>query len=98
MKLRQWLLSRKKMRQYDNELEYKEQLYREVMKARRQWEQAYCALQEAVGADEVDIAIYTLEAAERRYQVHLKAAKQANVTWEPFQFGSYSKDGFYLRD
>ncbi|GAA0138118.1 hypothetical protein YSY43_49590 [Paenibacillus sp. YSY-4.3] len=97
MKLKQWLLRMKKARQYDKELEQKEQLYREVMKARRQWEQAYCALQAAVGSDEVDIAIYTLEAAERRYQVHLKAAKQANVTWEPFQFGTYSQHDSYLR-
>lgn len=89
MRWKQWLRKLKKMNQVDQDLGYKEHLYSEVKKAQRQWEQAYCALQEAVGADEVDIAIYTLEAAERRYQVHLKAAKQAKITWEPFQFGSY---------
>lgn len=91
----QWLLRVKKSRQFDEVLEYKEHLYNEVKKAQREWEQAYYAMQEAVGADEVDIAIYTLEAAERRYQVQLKAAKQANLTWEPFQFGSYLDS--YLR-
>ncbi|MNJ38334.1 hypothetical protein D3C77_331780 [compost metagenome] len=92
---KQWLLRAKKIKQLDEELEYKVHLYNEVNKAQREWERAYCALQEAVGADEVDIAIYTLEAAERRYQVQLKAAKQANVTWQPFQFGSYFDS--YLR-
>ncbi|MNJ63031.1 hypothetical protein D3C77_588950 [compost metagenome] len=85
-----------KIRQFEKDLEYKEYLYQEVKRAQREWEQAYCAFQAAVGADEVDIAIYILEAAERRYQVQLKAAKQANVTWEPFQFGTYFSS-FYRR-
>ncbi|WP_083484740.1 DUF2508 family protein [Paenibacillus ihumii] len=95
---KQWLLRMKKIGQIDPELEQKERLYLEVKKAQREWERAYCAMQAAVGQDEVDIAIYTLEAAERRYQVQLKAAKQANVTWVPFQFGSYSCPDSNLRD
>jgi len=42
-----------------------------------------------VGQDNIDVAIYTLEAAERRYQIELKRAKQANVRWDAFQYGSY---------
>ena len=71
------------------EEEYKRMLYHEVNKARKEWERAYMAFQEAVGQDNIDVAIYTLEAAERRYQIELKRAKQANVRWDAFQYGSY---------
>lgn len=70
-------------------MEYKQELYMEVIKALREWERASVAFQEAVGHDEVDVAIYTLEAAERRYQIQLKAAKQAQVDWDAFRNGSY---------
>ncbi|MEF2969010.1 DUF2508 family protein [Paenibacillus sp. M1] len=73
----------------DQELEYKRYLYREVCKARRQWEMATWAFNEALGKDEVDVAIYTLEAAERRYQIQLKLAKQAKVHWDAMKYGSY---------
>lgn len=64
-------------------------LKKEVAKAHKEWEQAYIAFQEAAGMDEVDVAIYTLEAAERRYQILLKAAKQANVDWNAFRNGTF---------
>ncbi|WP_408635020.1 DUF2508 domain-containing protein [Paenibacillus phocaensis] len=70
-------------------LDYKRELYEEVIHAHREWERASIAFQEAVGHDEVDVAIYTLEAAERRYQIQLKAAKQARVDWDAFRNGSY---------
>lgn len=70
-------------------MEYKRLLYKDVMIALKEWEQAYNAFQEAVGHDEVDVAIYTLEAAERRYQIQLKAAKQAKLEWDIFRQGSF---------
>ncbi|WP_435925649.1 DUF2508 family protein [Paenibacillus sp. DYY-L-2] len=70
-------------------MEYKRYLYEEVTKARKEWERACWAFQEALGEDEVDVAIYTLEAAERRYQIQLKLAKQAKVEWNAFVHGSY---------
>ncbi|GGG16175.1 hypothetical protein GCM10010913_42760 [Paenibacillus aceti] len=73
----------------DQEDEYKRMLYQEVNKARKEWEQAYMAFQQAVGEANVDVAIYTLEAAERRYQIELKRAKQADVKWDAFRQGSY---------
>ncbi len=79
----------KESRWPDQEMEYKEHLYREVCKARAEWERACWAFQEALGEDEVDVAIYTLEAAERRYQIQLKLAKQAKVQWDIFKYGSY---------
>ncbi|WP_068778098.1 DUF2508 family protein [Paenibacillus sp. GM2] len=71
------------------EEEVKRMLYQEVNKARKEWEWAYMVFQEAVGQDNIDVAIYTLEAAERRYQIELKKAKQANVRWNAFQYSSY---------
>ncbi|MOA09621.1 hypothetical protein D3C78_1294680 [compost metagenome] len=67
----------------------REFIYQEVDRARREWEQACWAFQNAVGEDEVDVAIYTLEAAERRYQIQLKEAKQAKVEWDVFKHGPY---------
>lgn len=71
--------------QEDSDFIYKKQLYQEVSKAREEWERAYQAFQAAVESDEVDVAIYTLEAAERRYQIQLKIAKGANLNWNIFK-------------
>ncbi|WP_209866450.1 DUF2508 family protein [Paenibacillus shirakamiensis] len=56
-------------------------LSEEVEDARAEWERATHAFQEARGMDEIDFAIYTLEAAERRYQIHLKEAKRHGYLW-----------------
>lgn len=79
----------KKILQMNEEMSYKQHLYDEICKAREEWEMASRAFQEALGEDEVDVAIYTLEAAERKYQIKLKQAKLANVEWEPFSYGDY---------
>lgn len=84
-----WGADRTGVSRKDETMEYKQELYREVVKALREWEWAYIAFQEAVGHDEVDVAIYTLGAAERRYQIHLKAAKQAGVDWDAFRHGAF---------
>lgn len=34
---------------------------------------------EALGQDQIDYAIYILEAAERKYQIHLKHAKSLGL-------------------
>lgn len=67
--------------------ERREELYREIHKAHMEWEKAYLVFEHAQGEDEVDFAIYTLEAAERKYQIYLKEAKQANLKWGAFQYG-----------
>lgn len=89
----QWILNRKQgqkgRQKLNQEYEYKELLYRDVMRAKREWEQARWAFEEAVGNDEVDVAIYLLEAAERKYQIKLKEAKQAEVEWDIFKHGVY---------
>ena len=51
----------------------------EVRKAQSEWERAYLMFDEALGQDQIDYAIYILEAAERKYQIHLKHAKRIGL-------------------
>ncbi|ASA25097.1 DUF2508 family protein [Paenibacillus donghaensis] len=51
----------------------------EVRKAQSEWERAYLMFDEALGQDQIDYAIYILEAAERKYQIHLKHAKRLGL-------------------
>ncbi|GIP50893.1 hypothetical protein D3C76_245090 [compost metagenome] len=91
--LKRWGEGRLNQARGNEAMDYKRELYAEVINALREWERARIAFQEAVGHDEVDVAIYTLEAAERRYQIQLKAAKQAQVDWDAFRNGSYYGEG-----
>ncbi|KHL91174.1 DUF2508 family protein [Paenibacillus sp. LMG 31459] len=54
-------------------------VYHEVRKAQSEWERAYLMFDEAMGQDQIDYAIYILEAAERKYQIHLKHAKRLGL-------------------
>lgn len=85
------LFSGGRRKRMEQERQEREIVYEEVMKAHKDWERAYQAFQEAVGKDEVDFAIYTLEAAERRYQIHLKEAKKKKVHMG-FMFTQQTKD------
>ncbi|MDN8592120.1 DUF2508 family protein [Paenibacillus sp. 11B] len=53
-----------------------DQIYSDIQKAKAEWERAVRQFEEAQGEDEIDYAIYVLEAAERKYQIHLKRAKR----------------------
>lgn len=53
-----------------------ELVYADVQKAKQEWERAMRQFEDALGKDEIDYAIYVLEAAERKYQIHLKRAKR----------------------
>lgn len=54
-------------------------VFMDVRKSQMEWERAYLMFQEAMGQDQIDYAIYMLEAAERKYQMNLKQAKQLNL-------------------
>lgn len=56
-----------------------EQIYSDIQKAKAEWERAVRQFEEAQGQDEIDYAIYVLEAAERKYQIHLKRAKRVGI-------------------
>lgn len=57
-----------------------DQIYSDIQKAKAEWERAVRQFEEAQGEDEIDYAIYVLEAAERKYQIHLKRAKRVGVS------------------
>lgn len=56
-----------------------EQIFSDIQKAKAEWERAVRQFEEAQGQDEIDYAIYVLEAAERKYQIHLKRAKRVGI-------------------
>lgn len=68
--------------QLQKEME-EEQIYLEIEKAKAEWERAVRQFEEAQGKDEIDYAIFVLEAAERKYQIHLKRAKRAGMKKSP---------------
>lgn len=53
----------------------REQLERELWKAHREWELAQKRFDHALGDDEVDYAVFLLEAAEKRYDMLLRKLK-----------------------
>jgi len=53
--------------------------YLEVRRAQMEWETAQLLFDEASGQDQIDYAIFILEAAERKYQIHLKHAKMLRL-------------------
>ncbi|MNH87766.1 hypothetical protein D3C87_599230 [compost metagenome] len=86
--LSKWTDKIKRQQEVNQDFQRKVHIYEEVRKAKVEWERAYMAFQEAVGEDEIDFAVYTLEAAERRYQIHLKEAKKEEVGWGPLPYGT----------
>ncbi|CAM3112566.1 DUF2508 domain-containing protein [Paenibacillus sediminis] len=63
----------------DQEQEKRRDLYIEVIRAHAEWVRAQYMFQEAVGNDEIDYAIYMLEAAERIYDIRLRQAKKLGL-------------------
>ncbi|WP_340015197.1 DUF2508 family protein [Paenibacillus sp. FSL K6-1318] len=59
-----------------------DQIYADIQTAKQEWERAMRQFEDAQGQDEIDYAIYVLEAAERKYQIHLKRAKRARANDE----------------
>lgn len=63
----------------ESKLEEDWHVFLEVRKAQSEWERAHLMFDEALGQDQIDYAIYILEAAERKYQIHLKHAKSLGI-------------------
>lgn len=55
-------------------------MLQEVRRAHAEWRSAYHKLDWVVEKDQIDYAIYALEAAEKRYEMLLRQAKQ--LGWE----------------
>ena len=77
-----WTKSGKNRQEQVLSAEEEEQMwttYMDVRKSQLEWERAHLMFQEATGQDQIDYAIYMLEAAERKYQMNLKQAKLLNL-------------------
>lgn len=83
MGVMQWLrrLYSKGQRQVEESVfQDKMDMHLEVRKAHSDWAAAYQKLNWATERDQIDYAIYALEAAEKRYEMLLRRAKQ--LSWE----------------
>lgn len=58
----------------------KQELLAEIRLAHSQWKTAQHHFEHALEKDEIDYAIYAVEAAEKRYVMLLRQAKKHNVT------------------
>ncbi len=53
----------------------------EIREAHRDWVNAHRHFEYAQGKDQVDYAIFAIEAAEKRYEMLLRHAKSLKVDW-----------------
>jgi len=58
----------------------KQQLVLEIRKAHQEWVAAQAHFEFAVEKDQVDYAIYALEAAEKRFEMLIKQAKKQGIS------------------
>ncbi|WP_245948028.1 DUF2508 family protein [Paenibacillus sambharensis] len=57
-------------------------LMEEIREAHRDWENARRHFEYASGKDQIDYAIFAIEAAEKRYEMLLRHAKNLQVDWK----------------
>jgi len=62
-------------------VEWSEVIRTEIREAHTEWENANRFFQFASGKDQVDYAIHAIIAAEKRYTMLLRMAKQVNMKW-----------------
>lgn len=70
-----WNWLSKKINQSKVKLQEEDDLLLEIEQAKREWQQAHEQLDHAVGKEQIDYAIFALEAAEKRYEMLLKQVK-----------------------
>ena len=61
-------------------LKDKQMLVLEIRKAHQNWVAAQAHFEFALDKDQVDYAIYALEAAEKRFEMLIKQAKQSGIS------------------
>jgi hypothetical protein len=66
-------------------------LVEEIAKARTEWSEAQERLDWAIGKDHVDYSIFAIEAAEKRYEMLLRLAKQKH--WENMPISPEKESG-----
>lgn len=62
-------------------------LKEEINSAKQDWDNALRHFEYALGKDQIDYAIFSIEAAEKRYEMLLRKAKALNVQWPKWQGG-----------
>ena len=70
--------------------------YIDVQQSQMEWERAHLTFQEALGQDQIDYAIFMLEAAERKYQMKLKQAKKLNLNSAQLPMESLKQNGRWI--
>ena len=65
--------------------EQQDALLQDIQTAHREWVCAHHRLDQALGFDEVDYAIFALETAEKRYSMLLKQAKAMRLSARSFR-------------
>lgn len=78
-KIKNWFMQNRDKREYGLTLSEQQLLMRDIRTALSEWEMAGIRFDHALGADEVDYAISTLEAAEKRIAMLMKRAKRVNL-------------------
>ncbi|MBB3114643.1 hypothetical protein FHS18_006783 [Paenibacillus phyllosphaerae] len=56
-------------------------LLEEIRVAKQDWDNALRHFEYALGKDQIDYAIFAIEAAEKRYEMLLRKAKAMNIAW-----------------
>lgn len=74
-----WRMFWRKRKMEDPLLKDKQELLVEIRVAQTEWQHALQRLDYASDQDQIDYAIFALEAAEKRYEMLLKCAKRMNV-------------------
>lgn len=67
----------------------RQELYAEILLAKKEWDNAGRYFDYAVGSDQIDYAIFAIEAAEKRYVMLLRKAKLLQV--EPSEWSALIK-------
>jgi hypothetical protein len=57
-----------------------DQLLLEIREAHQDWVNAHYHFEHAEGSDQIDYAVYAIEAAQKRYEMLLRQAKRMNAT------------------
>jgi hypothetical protein len=68
-----------RVRETDPYLKDKQELLKEIRVAHTDWQHALTRLDYASDQDEIDYAIFALEAAEKRFEMLLKSAKRLRI-------------------
>ncbi|WP_159881864.1 DUF2508 family protein [Paenibacillus puerhi] len=75
-----WWKSRKMDKQEEKGFDERVKLVREIARAHMEWEVAQRRFEYALDKDQIDYAVYALEAAEKRFEMLIKLAKDGQIS------------------